>query len=394
MDPKDYQNSIAGHPVRTPQGYWTFVPSPLPPTLEWPVSLVGALSSADRALSRLSTLAGTFPFPHVLMQPFVRREAVQSSRIEGTRASLVELYTYESGQLSFLEPASDASEVYNYVRALDYGLDRRKDLPVSLRLIREMHSRLMEKARGSNLTPGEFRRSQNWIGPAGSTLVTAPYVPPPVDEMNQALADLETFIHSPSPIPHLVRIGLIHYQFEAIHPFLDGNGRMGRLLIMLLMCEWGILSQPILNLSSYIEQHRQVYYDRLLAVSQRGDWESWLEFFLSGIQVQAQEDTIRLVALNDLRLQYHREVRSERMVRLVDLLFERPIVSIRQVEVALGVPYLTAQRQVEKLVEAGVIREVTGRPRNRFYQADAILKAIEAPAAELETPSDQADTKK
>src|SRR5258708_6538401 len=279
MNPKDFRNSDVGKVVHARTGYWTFLPAQLPPRLDWSLQLVNALTDAERELSKLATLAGNYPFPRILIQPFMRREAVLSSRIEGTRASLVDLYNYESSQLSFLDAGNDVSEVFNYVRALDFGLERLKELPVSLRLIREIHAKLLENVRGGNLAPGKFRSTQNWIGPAGSTLNSATYVPPPVDEMQLALHALEKFIHTDTDIPVLARVGMIHYQFEAIHPFLDGNGRVGRLLIMLLLYGWELLPQPLLNLSAYFEHYRQEYYDRLLAVSQRGQWEEWLLFF-------------------------------------------------------------------------------------------------------------------
>jgi Fic family protein len=250
LNPKEYHSQAAGQTILTPTGFWAFIPSPLPPDVTWTLPLISVLSEAERDLSRLATLAGTFPFPRLIIQPFIRNEAVISSRIEGTRASLIDLYTFETSQLSFFEQTDDVREVYNYVRATDYGLERLKTLPVSLRLIRELHEKLMENVRGGTLTPGEFRRSQNWIGPVGSTLSSAPYVPPPLEEMHQALDALEKFIHFDTQIPPLARAGMIHYQFEAIHPFLDGNGRVGRLLIVLLLCEWGLLPQPLLNLSA------------------------------------------------------------------------------------------------------------------------------------------------
>ena len=241
----------------------------------------------------------------------MRREAVLSSRIEGTRATLAELYTYESTQLSFLELGDDVREVHNYVTALDYGLERLKTLPISLCLIREIHEKLMHSVRGGNLTLGEFRRTQNWIGPAGSTIMTATYVPPPVDEMNQALGDLEKFIHMGTDVPVLARAAMIHYQFEALHPFLDGNGRVGRLLMALLFTEWNILSQPLLNLSVYFERYRQEYYDNLLAVSQRGGWEVWLRFFLRGVSSQAQDSLVRMQRLEAIRTKYEPLVKSD-----------------------------------------------------------------------------------
>ncbi len=382
MDPNDFSSAASGRVLRTPRGYWAFVPNPLPPTtIDWSAPLISALGEAERNLGRLASLADTLPSPHILVRPFIRREAVLSSRIEGTRASLVDLYQYESAQLSFFEDTSDVREVHNYVRALDYGLERSKTLPVSLRLIREIHGILMEGVRGEHLTPGEFRRSQNWIGPPGSTIESATIVPPPFDEMYHALDALEKYIHVPSDIPHLARAGLIHYQFEAIHPFLDGNGRVGRLLVILLLIEWGLISQPLLYLSAFFEAHRLDYYDRLLAVSQHGDWNNWLLFFLRGISSQSQDAITRIERLGQLRTAYRERLRTERaagrLLKTLDVLFERPILNIRQLESALEVPYRTAQRYVEKLEKIGILREVTGQARNRLYRADEIFRVIE-----------------
>jgi Fic family protein len=326
-------------------------------------------------------LAGNFPFPRLLVQPFIRREAVLSSRIEGTRASLTDLYNYESAQLSFLEPDNDVREVHNYVLALDYGLERLKTLPVSLRLFRELHAKLLEGVRGGQLTPGNFRRTQNWIGPAGSTIETATYVPPPVDEMLDALGAMEKFIHTNTDLPALVRAGMIHYQFEAIHPFLDGNGRVGRLLVILLLREWGVLPQPLLNLSAYFERYRQEYYDRLLAVSQRGKWEEWLRFFLRGITVQAQDGIFRMTQLQGIRTRYEELVLADRnpqrMTAVIDFVFSRPILTLRQLESALDIPYMATKRYIDKLVEAGVLQETTGYARNRVFIASEIFQALE-----------------
>jgi len=381
MNPEDFHNSSSGRVIRTPKGYWTFIPDPLPPNINWSTPLISALGEAERNLGRLASLADTLPSPHILVRPFLRREAVLSSRIEGTRASLADLYTYESAQLSFFEPASDVREVHNYVRAMDYGLERLKTLPVSLRLIREIHKVLMEGVRGEHITPGEFRHSQNWIGPPGSTLDNATIVPPPVEEMRQALDALEKFIHAPSDIPPLVRAGLLHYQFEAIHPFMDGNGRVGRLFVILLLIEWKLLSQPLLYLSAFFEARRLDYYDRLLAVSQRGEWENWLLFFLKGISSQSQEAISMIERLHHLRAIYQERLQgeraAERLMNTLDALFERPILNIRQLAAALNVPYRTAQRYIERLEELGILREVTGRARNRIYRADEILKALE-----------------
>lgn len=381
MNPNDFHSSEVGQVILTPKGYYAFLPAPLPPTLNWSSSLVLVLSDAERDLSRLATLAGAFPFPRLLIQPFMRREAVLSSRIEGTRATLAELYTYESAQLSFLEPDSDVREVHNYVAALDYGLERLKTLPISLRLIRELHEKLMQGMRGSNLAPGEFRRTQNWIGPAGSTIMTATYVPPPVDEMNQALSDLEKFIHTETDVPTLARAAMIHYQFEAIHPFLDGNGRVGRLLMALLLAEWDILSQPLLNLSAYFERYRQEYYDYLLAVSQRGDWEAWLRFFLRGVSTQSRDSITRMERLGSIRSKYQplvdAEKNSERMAAVVDFLFGRPIFNAKQLAEGLEMPFKTSRQYIEKLVQAGILREITGYARNQIYRADEVFSALD-----------------
>jgi Fic family protein len=318
------------------------------------------------------------------VQPFIRREAVVSTRIEGTRASLADLYAYEAEQLSFLEPDTDADEVHNYVKAMDYGLDRLQTLPVSLRMIREIHTQLMDNVRGKHLTPGEFRCSQNWIGPAGCTLQNAPYVPPPAQEMLTALNQLEHFLHMPSELPALIRVALAHYQFEAIHPFLDGNGRVGRLLITLLLYAWDLLPQPLLYLSAYFEANRQEYYDRLLAVSQQGKWEDWLHFFLMGVSVQSLDAIQRITQLQALYLVYAEKIQieraAERLIEVLALLFERPIVTVRQVGAALDVPYRSAARYVEKFVQLGILREITGQARNRIFQADEILMAIEGRA--------------
>lgn len=382
MDPKNFSNSSSGRLIRTLKGYWTFIPYPLPPNINWTTSLISVLGEAERNLGRLASLVDTLRSPHILINPFIRREAVLSSRIEGTRASLADLYTYESTQLSFLEPTSDVREVHNYVRAMDYGLERLKTLPVSLRLIREIHKVLMEGVRGEHLTPGEFRRSQNWIGSPGSTLESATLVPPPVEEMGQALDALEKFIHSSSDIPPLVRAGLLHYQFVVIHPFLDGNGRIGRLSVILLLIEWKLIPLPLLYLSAHFETHRLEYYEKLLAVSQRGEWEEWLLFFLEGTSSQSLKASQLIDRLRRLRETYLERLQSERagkgLMNTVDVLFERPILNIIQLATALNVPYRSAQRYIERLVELEMLREVTGQARNRIYRADEILIAFES----------------
>ncbi len=381
MDPKNFTNSAAGKTIHTQSRYWAFVPNLLPPEMNWSLSLISGLAEAERALSRMVGLIDSFPFPRILDQPFMRSEAVISSRIEGTHASLVDVYAYEAAQLSFFESIDDVREVHNYVCAMQYGMERLQSLPLGLRFIRELHAKLMENVRGGKLTPGEFRQTQNWIGPVGSTLTNAAYVPPPVEEMHPCLGDLEKFIHAPSEIPPLIRIGLIHYQFEAIHPFLDGNGRVGRLLIVLLLYEWGLLSKPMLNLSAYIEKHRNEYYDLLLAVSQRSNWEDWLCFFLHGVKEQADYGTSHIQQLQALRLQYQsiaeHDRNSDRMSLVLDFLFTRPIFSINQLSKSLEIPFKTANDYVEKLVKINLLQETTGNARNRIFIARTILDMLQ-----------------
>jgi len=366
--------------VRTPAGFYSFVPNPLPPALAWSPRLVTLLSEADRALGELAGLGRLLPNSHLLIRPFMHQEAVLSSRIEGTRASLVDLYTYEAAvQLPLLEVPDDVREVRNCVVALEYGLARLAELPVSLRLLCEIHAHLLRGVWGQEWPVGEFRQSPNWIG--ASTPEDAPYVPPPVPEMHEALDAFEKSLHAPSPLPPLIRLGLIHYQFEAIHPFLDGNGRLGRLLLVLLLCDWKLLPQPLLYLSGYFEAHRGAYYDRLLAVSQHGKWEEWIVFFLGGVVLQARDAIRRIQRMQDLREAYRALVQEERasvrLLQAVDLLFAQPVLTINQVGKALGVNHSMAKRYVQHLEAAGILREVSGRARNRAYRADHVLAAIE-----------------
>jgi len=382
MKKSDFSKNAPGEVIKTLKGFLAFIPTPLPPDVTWSNKLLSALSKADRSLARLAEIGNAFPVPHMVVRPFVRKEAVLSSQIEGTLTSFEELLSYEAGQLSLFSDLEDTREVHNYVRALDYGLERLETLPLSVRLIREIHGVLLRGVRGESMTPGEVRRSQNWIGRPGATLEQARYVPPPVNEIHNCLSDLERFIHQDSELPLLLRIGLIHYQFEAIHPFLDGNGRIGRLLVTFLLVAWELLSQPLLYLSSFIEANRQEYYDRLLAVSQKGEWEEWLLFFLEGVRSQAQDASQRITRLQTLRLKYHDQFTADRsrdkLERMVDYLIGSPITSISQAQESLEMgSYTTIQRHIEKLAALGIVREVTGKSRNRIYHADQILKVLE-----------------
>ena len=325
----------------------------MPPQLEWSADLIAALSDAASALGELKGLGHHLANPHLLIAPFMRREAVLSSRIEGKQASLSDLYAYEAVQLSMFDRPTDVKEVHNYVRALEYGLERLDTFPLSLRLIRQIHAHLMEGVRGEHQAPGEFRRRQNWIAPPGCLLEEATFVPPPPDKLPTALNDLEAYLQAEPTLPPLIGLGLIHYQFEAIHPFLDGNGQVGRLLIVLLLCVWDLLPQPLLYLSAYFQRHRDTYYGRLLAVSQRGAWDDWLRFFLQGVVVQSRDAVSRSRRLLDLHEGYRERFQSQRaaarLLQVVDVLFAQPVTTINRVAETLEVSHQSATRYVNTL---------------------------------------------
>jgi Fic family protein len=383
MDTALFQNSPSGRLVRAIDEYWAFVPNPLPPKLDWSNALVSLTSKADLALGTLSGLGEALPNPHLLIYPFVRKEAVLSSRIEGTQSSLSDLLLFEATKA---EKQRDVREVQNYVHAIEYGLKRLEELPLSLRLIRELHAILMEGVRGERATPGEFRQSQNWIGPPGCTLNDATFVPPSVAKMKEALDQLEKFLHADTQLPPLVELALIHYQFETIHPFLDGNGRIGRLLITLFLCQRSILNKPLLYLSAFFERHRQEYYDRLLEVSQRGAWRQWLEFFLQAVVKQSDDAVRRARCLLDLHRTYYQTSLGKRLpptaVELVELIFVKPVLNTRVVQEYLKVTFPAAQKAIKALMEEGILAEITGGKRNKAYAAKKILEILEE-----ETPS-------
>ncbi|MBI4841217.1 MAG: Fic family protein, partial [candidate division NC10 bacterium] len=362
-------------------GYTAFVPDPLPPALTWTPDLVRGLSDADRAIGRLAGEGGRLPNAHLLIRPFVRREAVLSSRIEGTQASLGELLAAEAGAAVSRSPA-DLREVANYVVALEYGVRRLSKLPLSLRLTRELHAHLMKGVHGNHATPGEFRRSQNWIGPPGCTLTNATYVPPPPGEMMGCLDSWEKFLHD-TTLPPLVQVALAHSQFEAIHPFLDGNGRVGRLLITLFLIERAILPTPLLYLSAFFEATRRDYYDRLLGVTERGEWEAWIGYFLNGVARQGEDALNRAERINKLLEKWRIAVAgssSKVPAALVDRLAENPYCTVKRVAERLGVAYTTAQRAVERLESLSILTQTTDAKRDRVYCATAILKILEEPA--------------
>jgi Fic family protein len=371
----------SGKRIRCPGGHLAFVPDPLPPKLIWTRELVHALSDADRLIGRLAGEGGRLPNPHLLMRPFVRREAVLSSRIEGTQATLGELLAAEAGASVERSP-EDLREVGNYVVALEYGLKRLTRLPLSLRLVRELHETLMKGVRGGSASPGEFRRSQNWIGPPGCTPATATYVPPPPMEMISCLGEWEKFLHDRA-LPPLVHAALVHYQFEAIHPFLDGNGRVGRLLVTLLLVERSVLPTPLLYLSAFFEATRRDYYERLLGVSERGEWDAWLHYFLNGVARQSEDALSRAGRINGLLASWRStlaQTAARSAVVLLDQLAANPFVTIKKAAKDLGVAFTTAQRAVESLEKMSVVAQVSRARRDRVYCAKAILDILEEPA--------------
>jgi Fic family protein len=381
MNSKDFKSASPGRIVRTTRGYDAYLPGTLP--RELPLNdqkLIRLLADAERMLGRLSGIGYLVPNPELLVRPYTRREAVASSRIEGTQASLSELLYFEASEEN-PKASDDVLEVASYVGALNHGLEALNDLPLSLRLIRQVHKRLMSGMRGGSpdKTLGEFRRSQNWIG--GVTLSDATYVPPPPEHLIELLGDWETFLHDDKPeMPLLVECALMHYQFEAIHPFLDGNGRVGRLMITLFLCARQVLPQPLLYLSDFFEKYRQEYYRRLHAVTLEGDWNGWLKFFLLGVAAQADhaiESSRRIV---DQREKYRQALQnsnaSGNALKFIDFIFRHPYFSIGQSQEYLGCSYPTALNTVKGFIEMNIVKEITGKQRNRIYVAESLLKLI------------------
>ena len=381
---EDFHAPAAGTLVTTMDGALAFVPAPLPPTIDYDSELVLALSRADGALSELSGLGRQLPDPHLLIAPYLRQEAVLSSRIEGTVTTLSELLIDQAGGATTERERDDLREVRNYVTAMEHGLARLAELPLSLRLVREVHEQLMRGVRGGTSAPGEFRRIQNWIGPPGSTLATATYMPPPVAEMTEALGLWERFLNERDTVPVLVQCALMHAHFEAIHPFLDGNGRVGRLLITLFLVERERLSQPLLYLSAFMDAHRNDYYDALLRVRTEGDLRGWLLFFLAGVAETAERAAQQATSLMDLRERYHEFLRrAPRAVALVDELFRSPYITTASAASALGVSTPTAKRAMDKLLAEDVLEDLGERAWRRVYVAPEILRAIETPLEDM-----------
>lgn len=377
----DIQQSTAGQVIKSPKGYNAFVPNSLPPAIEWNNQLVGTLSRADFVLGKLAREGSKLPNPHLLMRPFITREAVLSSKIEGTHATIGEILAHNAG-VDVKKNPDDLQEVQNYITALDFGLNRLSELPLSLRLIKEIHEQLMQGVRGSHATPGEFRKSQNWIGPPGCTLNIAKFVPPPVDQLTDCLGEFEKFLHD-RQLPPLIHIALCHYQFEAIHPFLDGNGRIGRLLVGLLLIEQKMLPSPLLYLSAFFEATRDEYYRQLFSVSSKGTWQDWLIYFLNGVAVQSEDALSRTERINDLLNKWKLQVASAASsvpVDIVEHFAVNPYLTIKKIAEELGIAYSTAERGVRKLASENIIQQIGDNKRDKVYCATEILSILEEPA--------------
>lgn len=374
------KSNIPGKKV--PQGnYAAFVPAPLPPKLDWTPRLIRVLSDADRLIGKLAGEGGRLPNPHILMRPFLQREAVLSSKIEGTQATLGELLAAEAGVAVDRSP-DDLREVGNYVVALEHGIVRLKELPLCVRIIRELHEKLMAGVRGQQATPGRFRKIQNWIGKPGSTLATASFIPPPPDDVETCLAAWEKFLHK-SDLPPLVTIALAHYQFEAIHPFLDGNGRVGRLLITLFLIERQVMPTPLLYLSAFFEAARRDYYDGLRGVSERNEWNEWLEYFLQGVARMSEDALSRAARINSRLIEWQKKVAGDSTnapLRVVELLAANPFITVKGAAEKLGVAFTTAQRAIERLERLGIVKQSGDAKRDRVYCAKALLDILEEPA--------------
>jgi Fic family protein len=360
-------------------GYSAFVPHPLPPNppLKIDDEMSRLMERANRALGRLDGCTYTLPNPDLFIYMYIRKEAVLSSQIEGTQASLDDLLEYE-GNIEGKSSPDDINEISNYVDAMNYGLERLQELPLSLRLIKEIHARLMSGIRGGHKSPGEFRTTQNWIG--GTSPGNAAFVPPPANELLPCLGDLEKFLHDET-VPPLLKAGLAHAQFETIHPFLDGNGRMGRLLIAFILCHDQVLEKPLLYLSLFFKKHRQEYYERLNAVRRDGDWEGWIKYYLQGVYEISKQATDAAKAIMDLMSLDRQKAAglgkaAPTAMALLELLYRRPYVTIPYVARELGISSPAAGKAVTNLVMLGIMTEVSGKKRDRVFLHESYLSII------------------
>jgi cell filamentation protein, protein adenylyltransferase len=384
---EDFISDLAGRCHTTPGGYLAFHPATLPPKLEVDWDLANLLSEADRAMAELSGAGQLLPNPHLLIRPYLWREAILSSRIENTIAEVQELALFDVQQGDEQNGRADVMEVYNYVRAMEIGLLRLKKMPICSRLICELHATLLGNVRGgeSSKTPGEYLRSQNWIGPPGAILAEATFVPPPPDEMQQALGAWEEYLNAEdSEEPILVKAALLHYQFEAIHPFLDGNGRIGRLLITLFLCSRGCLSQPLLYLSGFFDETRDDYYRLLLAVSTRGQWREWVEYFLRGVRQQAKAALTGTQKILELYHYYRDKLKMAKRPPqsaglILDELLGNPLFSVSHYCAKTNQSFQNVDKGVVFWLRQGLLIESTGRKRHRRYVARELMNFWSTP---------------
>jgi Fic family protein len=364
VDPNRFVATTHGSVIKTPgrYGYYAFRPAPIPRRLHLSDRTILLLSEADRALGRLAGAGRILPNPHLLLRPYLVREALASNRIEGTQASLSDVFDVEADAR---DDGDQLTEVTNYIEAFELGRRLLDELPISTRFLCRVHEELLTGVRGQERDPGQLRRSQNWIGSADNTPDTAVFVPPTVDDLGPALTDFERFVHDDHDLPPLVATALAHYQFETIHPFLDGNGRLGRLLIVFLLIERDLLPSPLLYLSGFFESHRSDYYDRLQAVRERGEMQEWLQFFLTAVTTQAADAVDRAEQLVDLREEYRQRLtgRRARLAEVVDLVFENPIITSQRVAGALGITDAGAKNLIRALEEVDIL--VEGTPTRR-----------------------------
>lgn len=379
MKSDDYAETMFGRPIRIPgtHGYTAFSPAPIPRHLDLPGSVIRMLADAEGALGQLAGAGRLLPNPSLLITPYVLREALSSSRIEGTQASMVEVL---ESDVTSRPPSEDVQEVANYVHAMRSGIDRLEDLPLSTRLLREIHATLMDGVRGRERAPGEFRTSQNWIGPPGSTIETAPYVPPPPDLVSDLLSDWERFANEELEMPLLIQDALLHSQFETIHPFLDGNGRLGRLVIVFFLIANGKLPSPLLYVSSYFEANRDLYYAALQAMRERGDPIPWLELFLTAVATQAKDALSRAERIMDVRERYRTvasTVGSTNAQQIAEMLAVNPLITSGRVRREVEVTRPTALRLLKSFEELGILAPMSSGPRGEHqYLAREMMDAV------------------
>jgi len=372
----------SGNFVTQLKGYKAFIPTALPPnpSIKQDEELIYLLDQATLAVGKLAGLSAIIPDPDLFVYLYVRKEALLSSQIEGTQCSLEDILNPEAEPISEKTTPQDIEEVSNYVKAMNKGLERLETLPVSTRLIKEMHSTLMKGVRGSNKTPGEFRKSQNWIGRPGGNLTNAEFIPPPPDDVDQCMSDLEKFIHTNDRMPFLIKVALIHAQFETIHPFLDGNGRLGRLLITYLLCLWKILDKPLLYLSYFFKANRTEYYAKLMDVRLRGDWESWIKFFLHGVRESSEMATVAATEIHKLHIKDRSKIQNSSPTSVTILVYDHfcrePILTNLILVKRLKSSAPTIQKALDVLVDLEIITEISGKKRHRKYAYTTYLDIL------------------